>query len=58
MPTIDEIIEAIERDDHTGFCMDCGHEAGGCEPDAREYECENCGKYKVYGAEECLFMLS
>ena len=34
----------------------CGEDADGCEPDARGYECEHCGKFKVYGAEECLMM--
>lgn len=40
-----------------GVCLACGHEQDGCEPDAREYECESCGENKVYGAEECLFMI-
>lgn len=52
--TTDQILEAIERDDYTGICIACGSEQGGCEPDARKYECENCGENKVYGAEELL----
>ena len=55
--TTDRIVDALERDDYTGFCLDCGEEQGGCEPDARKYECENCGARKVYGAEECLIMI-
>lgn len=45
---------AAERQDGTGFCLACGHEHDGVEPDARGYECEACGRNKVYGAEELL----
>lgn len=38
--------------DQGGFCIACGEEAYSIEPDARKYECEYCGKNKVYGAEE------
>lgn len=52
-------MEAVQRRqttlDNPGFCIACGEEAMGCEPDAREYECESCGKMTVYGAEELLF---
>ena len=54
----DEIIEAIEADDNLGFCVACGAQAYGVEPDAREYECENCGEMAVYGAEELLFYVA
>ena len=40
--------------DDPGFCLACGHEQGGCEPDARRYACEACGERQVYGAEELL----
>lgn len=53
----DQVIAAIERDDHTGICGECGGEQDGCEPDARKYECDDCGAKAVYGAEECLLML-
>jgi hypothetical protein len=43
--------------DNPGFCLACGADADGCEPDARGYECEVCGKPKVYGAEEVLLMV-
>jgi hypothetical protein len=52
--TIDQIMAAVEQDDNLGICLACGEEQGGCEPDAREYECESCGARKVYGAEELL----
>lgn len=37
-----------------GFCTKCGAERDGCEPDARGYECYDCGEFAVYGAEEIL----
>ena len=55
--TIDRIIAAVESGDYMGFCLACGDEAYGVEPDARKYECESCGKPKVYGAEELLLMM-
>jgi hypothetical protein len=42
--------------DGTGFCLACGEEASGVEPDARRYECEACGARKVYGIEELVVM--
>lgn len=38
-----------------GICKACGNEQEGCEPDARNYECESCGKNQVFGVEELLF---
>ena len=38
----------------TGFCIECGSEQTGCEPDAQNYECESCGERQVFGAEELL----
>ena len=49
--TLDQILRAVE-DDYIGICVACGNEQEGVEPDARQYECEDCGKNKVYGAEE------
>ena len=58
--TYEQIANAIERQtfglDNPGFCLACGNEQEGCEPDARRYECEECGEHKVYGAQECLMM--
>ncbi len=55
-----ERVEAAVRQqmfslDNPGFCIKCGEEADGCEPDARGYECEHCGEATVYGAQELLF---
>jgi hypothetical protein len=54
--TDDVIMDAVERQllslDDPGFCIMCGNEQGGCEPDARRIKCESCGAKHVYGAEE------
>jgi hypothetical protein len=52
--SLKRIMDAVERGDYTGFCVACGSEQEGCEPDARNCECENCGKHSVFGAEELL----
>jgi len=54
MLDLDEVMAAAERDDGTGFCIECGAEADGVEPDAHGYECESCGAHAVCGAEEIL----
>jgi hypothetical protein len=50
----DEVLEACESGDYIGFCKVCGESQYGCEPDARNYECEACGECAVFGAEELL----
>ena len=45
--TLDEAHEGT-----LGFCLACGAEAYGVEPDARRYVCESCRAPKVYGLEE------
>lgn len=52
----EQIAEAIESDLDIGFCLTCGHEQSGCEPDARNYKCEGCGEEEVFGAAEILIM--
>lgn len=52
----DRLLEAAESDEYVGFCTSCGAERDSCEPDARKYECYECGAYEVYGAEELLIM--
>ena len=55
-PALRDIEAAIADDGSVGFCLACGQEAQGVEPDARRYHCESCGEPKVYGAEELLIM--
>jgi hypothetical protein len=56
--TDEVILAACERRqtslDDPGFCLKCGNEQGGCEPDARRYRCEACGAAQVFGSEELL----
>jgi hypothetical protein len=62
-PTITaaRVAEAVRRShltlDNPGFCIKCGAEAEGVEPDAQGYECETCDEAGVYGADELLFMM-
>jgi predicted RNA-binding Zn-ribbon protein involved in translation (DUF1610 family) len=56
--TVDRIMAAAHEDDNIGFCVNCGEEVSGVEPDARKYQCESCGEDEVYGAEELLLELS
>lgn len=46
---------AVSLDD-PGFCLACGLEHYGIEPDARRYPCESCGVKAVFGAEEIMVM--
>lgn len=54
--TLDDLIEQAERSlfdlDDVGYCMSCGTEVFGIEPDARRYECEVCGQKAVFGLQE------
>jgi len=60
--TTDRVMEAVERAatslDNPGFCIACGEDADGCEPDAERYTCEVCGAPAVYGAETLLITLA
>ena len=55
--TLEQVIEAVQADDYIGFCLACGAETSGVEPDARNYGCETCGEHEVFGAEELLLMI-
>lgn len=56
--TPERIEEAVRESlfglDNPGFCIACGADADGVDPDARGDECEACGKAAVYGAQELL----
>ena len=55
-PSLRALMAAIRADGNTGFCLACGNEATGIEPDARRATCDDCGAAKVYGAEQLLLM--
>jgi len=56
----DEVLEAAEEQmfglGNAGFCLNCGEELEGIDPDARGDECECCGSQSVYGAQELVMM--
>ncbi len=60
--TTERVMQAAEAEmfglDNPGFCLACGDDADGCEPDARNYECESCGAPQVFGAAEVLMMIT
>lgn len=60
--TLDRVLEAVERSmsslDNPGFCLSCGEEQEGCEPDMQHGLCESCGARKVVGAEELLLRMA
>ena len=56
VPSILDVTQACENDNATGWCVKCGAQADGIEPDARKYECESCGERQVYGCEELMLM--
>jgi hypothetical protein len=57
---LDEVMAAAEDEmfgtGNMGFCIVCGAEHYSCEPDACNYECEECGRSEVFGAAEILAM--
>jgi hypothetical protein len=52
---VDVLMDAVASDMSIGYCVCCGAEAGGVEPDREEMRCESCGEHSVYGAEQILF---
>jgi len=59
--TEERVSEAARRRretlDNPGFCVGCGAEVGGCEPDAEYNECEACSEREVFGAEQLLLLM-
>lgn len=51
-PSDAALIEIMEADNATGFCLACGEYVDGVEPDAEGDACPHCRAFKVYGAEE------
>ncbi len=58
MLDIDRVIEAVEDNDDSGFCLACGAESRHCESDARNYPCEVCGARRVFAAQEVLSLIT
>lgn len=51
-----KVLDSDVSDGTLGICLACGEIAYGVEPDARGYQCEDCGKPQVYGLEEAVLM--
>ena len=49
-----ERVRTAQSNGNIGFCIGCGNEQDGVEPDARSDRCESCGLNEVYGAEELM----
>jgi hypothetical protein len=60
--TLERVEEAAKQQmfgtENPGFCIACGEDADGCEPDARNYPCECCGENQVFGAQELLLHMA
>lgn len=52
--TLEQIQTADDAQE--GFCVTCGTSRECCEPDAREYPCDECGTQTVFGAQELVMM--
>lgn len=50
------IIDAISNDLNNGYCLLCGAEHDGVEPDAHGYQCDECGSHSVTGAEDIMLI--
>jgi len=59
--TFERVEAAVESQtyglENPGFCLACGADHDGCEPDASGYGCYECGERKVEGAENVLMMI-
>jgi|TARA_Y100000034_G_scaffold74755_1_gene89843 hypothetical protein len=56
-PSVEQILDAVQRDNNIGLCMECGAEQEGVEPDAENYECDECWQKAVCGADILLISL-
>ena len=55
--TEDDIMTAVAEDNCIGFCLTCGAEALGVEPDHCKMRCTDCGNFTVYGADDILIRI-
>jgi hypothetical protein len=53
----DAVLRRLGTLDNPGFCIACGGEVEGIEPDARRYPCAACQLDTVFGANELLIEL-
>ena len=53
----EEVFDSLARDLNEGFCINCGCSSMGVEPDAKEYRCDACGGFTLYGAEVLLLLM-
>ena len=53
---LDLIMDSIDNDEQTGYCISCGAEHSSCEPDMEKGCCEQCGQHTVFGAEQILLL--
>lgn len=56
-PDPDRLVDIVHQDGVTGVCLACGGEQSGVEPDARDRQCDACGRDWVAGAEHILTMM-
>jgi hypothetical protein len=54
--TVTEAEFAELNEEYGGFCLACGEQAYGVEPDAENYSCESCGEDQVFGVEQLLVL--
>lgn len=55
-PSFQHLEHLAQSDSNEGFCLACGEDAQGVEPDARRYTCDSCGEPRVFGASELVLM--
>lgn len=54
---LDRLLEAAtDENEEFGFCILCGTQVAGIEPDIRHSPCPDCGEHTVYGVDELIFM--
>ena len=54
--TFSRLEKAILASEEMGFCIACGAERDGVEPDAEKYRCDECGTSSVYGADQLILL--
>ncbi len=48
---LEELMDGLSSD---GICTACGNIQSDCEPDARNYVCEDCEEPRVFGMEQAV----